>query len=588
MDEPAVRGAAHRLRRAGFRLDAEHGVWQGGAAPAFAYNDGDAAESYLLRVLAACRDLSVLSPELKARIVDWPSLYHLSSRRANLLRPFAEWLAGRSVLEIGAGAGAITRYLGEAGCDVLALEGSARRARMAALRCRDLTNVAVANAVSDDAARLGTFDAVLLIGVLEYARTVFGPDGFRVLLAQAAAALAPGGVLFLAIENQLGLRYLAGAPEDHLSVPMLGVEDLYPPTGVATLGRRELDALLRAAGFAEPAFHLPLPDYKLPVALVTARGWHDHAGALRGLAALAAGADAVPGATPHFSRELATQLAWRNGLAADLADSFLVTATLAPAAAPALPDLAAVWFGDGRRAGLGRQTRISCGEAGLRVEARRLDDRASPTAEGYVFPAPGRSAFLEGELEWIALLRIVNRRGWRLTELSAWAAGFAAALEAEAGGAPGGDLPGRFLDATPFNAVRAEDGGLRFFDLDDIAATGPVPLGYLLFRSLYHGLARARSVARPQDRLGTRLAALCGRIMDGAGHPAPAATLADWLDREAALQSAVTGLPRNLTRRGIGARRPPPVRAPPAAPRLHRAVRALRQAFARSRGARAP
>ncbi len=58
-------------------------------------------------------DPSSLSSELRAAITDWPSQYHLSAKRANLLRPFAEDLRGKRVLEIGAGYGAITRYLGE-------------------------------------------------------------------------------------------------------------------------------------------------------------------------------------------------------------------------------------------------------------------------------------------------------------------------------------------------------------------------------------------------------------------------------------------------------------------------------------------
>ena len=83
--------------------------------------------------------------------MDWPTTYHLHPTRANLLRPFSQLLKAR-VLEIGAGCGALTRYIGECGGQLLALEGSPRRASIAAARTRDLANVVV---VAED---FNTFD----------------------------------------------------------------------------------------------------------------------------------------------------------------------------------------------------------------------------------------------------------------------------------------------------------------------------------------------------------------------------------------------------------------------------------------------
>ena len=52
-------------------------------------------------------------------------------------------MIGGDVLEIGAGCGAITRYLGECGGNILALEGTPRRAAIASARTRGLDNVTV-------------------------------------------------------------------------------------------------------------------------------------------------------------------------------------------------------------------------------------------------------------------------------------------------------------------------------------------------------------------------------------------------------------------------------------------------------------
>src|SRR5687768_17365235 len=89
----------------------------------FAYSDGQEVEDGILATLKGTTDLSVGSPELAARIVDWPTEYHFSDARANLLRhlPLGP---GVRVLELGAGCGALTRFLGERGCEVVSVEGS--------------------------------------------------------------------------------------------------------------------------------------------------------------------------------------------------------------------------------------------------------------------------------------------------------------------------------------------------------------------------------------------------------------------------------------------------------------------------------
>src|SRR5690606_12339781 len=118
-------------------------VWRRTAQYDFTYNDGDEIEQRLLSALKFCDDVSVLSKELLAHQIDWASEYHLSSDRANLLRPFSDIFKSANVLELGCGCGAITRYLGESGASVIAVEGSQQRATIAAERCRDLKNVSV-------------------------------------------------------------------------------------------------------------------------------------------------------------------------------------------------------------------------------------------------------------------------------------------------------------------------------------------------------------------------------------------------------------------------------------------------------------
>jgi 2-polyprenyl-3-methyl-5-hydroxy-6-metoxy-1,4-benzoquinol methylase len=176
----------------------------GGPAPLFdvrrpvgRYQDG--AEAELAAIMAGATDRSSSSDELRAAIHDWPTKYHLSPMRANLLRPLR---LGHRLLEVGAGTGVLTRWLAEQGHDVLAVEGSLARAEVAAARCAGLAGAQVAcgGAGEVDADADGPFDAVLLIGVLEYAG-VGGLPGADELLASCAGLLGPSGVVVVAIEN---------------------------------------------------------------------------------------------------------------------------------------------------------------------------------------------------------------------------------------------------------------------------------------------------------------------------------------------------------------------------------------------------
>ena len=82
------------LEQAGYVLNPQSGIWASPDFTGIAYSDGDEVEQRLARLIAATTDRSVLSDELKQHITDWPSLYHLSSSRANILRPFEQRLAG--------------------------------------------------------------------------------------------------------------------------------------------------------------------------------------------------------------------------------------------------------------------------------------------------------------------------------------------------------------------------------------------------------------------------------------------------------------------------------------------------------------
>ena len=238
----------------------------------------DGAEAELLEFMKNADDRSIGSDELAAGIHDWPSMYHLSRARANLLMPFNISEKHR-VLDVGCGTGALTRQFAEWGSDVTGLEGSYDRALVASERVRELENAEIVNGSLEEYAEEGhkeEFDVILLCGVLEYSGAIFGgSDGPDKMLASVNQMLKSDGILIIAIENQLGMKYLLGYNEDHLGTPWVGLSDYMLDTGgIRTWTRSKLGELLSKGGFGETKWFGSFPDYKLPTAIVSDELWN--------------------------------------------------------------------------------------------------------------------------------------------------------------------------------------------------------------------------------------------------------------------------------------------------------------------------
>ena len=223
----------------------------------------DGAEAGLVAKFGQARDLSSTSDELAELAEGWAETYHLSTERANVLRCF-DLPRGARVLEIGAGCGAITRYLGEAGCVVDAVEPVPARATVARARTRDLSDVEVFIGGIEHVPAEPVYDVVIVVGVLEYVGNGTSDlSPYAAFLDAINARLRPGGLLLLAIENKLGVKYLAGSPEDHSGRIFDSVEGYPGKTPPArTFSRRELQQLLADAGMTSRSF-VAFPDYKM-------------------------------------------------------------------------------------------------------------------------------------------------------------------------------------------------------------------------------------------------------------------------------------------------------------------------------------
>src|SRR5687768_570272 len=387
------------------------------------YSDGKEVEERIAGIINNAQDLTTLSAELASHCKDWPTTYHLSRKRANLLRPFEDQLRGKSVLEIGAGCGAITRYLGETGAEVLALEGSLSRAAIAASRCRDLANVKVVAEAFDHFKPLRQFDVVTFIGVLEYARKFFpgnGADPVDAMLAMAKSLLMPGGKLIVAIENQLGLKYFAGFPEDHTGKPMFGIEEHYSKDGVVTFGRKELGRRVNRTGLSAQQWWYPFPDYKLPSLMVS------EAGALPqddiDLIVVVRSACITDPQTPgsiSFNQGRAWPAVIRNALLSEMANSFVLLASDASFSQQYAP--LAVHYATDRRPEFAKKVVFKRASDGTVITHQiALYPSARPNGNSRLKQQLVDQPFVKGELWQDRLLQIMTSPGWTAEQIQEW------------------------------------------------------------------------------------------------------------------------------------------------------------------------
>jgi SAM-dependent methyltransferase len=408
------------LSKAGYFPDTSNQVWARPDYPGIAYSDGDEIENRIGAIIDNAADLSVFSIELAAGVTDWASLYHLSGSRANILRPFMETFADRTVLEIGAGCGAITRFLGESGAQVLALEGTARRAAIARSRTRDLSNVTVLADRFEDLSLPLRFDVVTLIGVLEYAPLFTkGEDPLVHMLLKARDLLKPGGKLIVAIENQLGLKYLAGFPEDHVWVPMYGIEGRYRQKEVTTFGRKTLRAILKRAGFTHQSFMAPFPDYKFPLSIVTEQGFACESFDAGALAWQSANRDPQKPRHLVFAPELAWPVVAANGLSLDLANSFLILAQTVQQPTSGPPVLAYHYSTANRLAAYCKQTVFQASsDGGIEIRYALLcRETLRKSGKKVQFDLANRADYVVGTSLAFEFITSVSRSGWTMDEV---------------------------------------------------------------------------------------------------------------------------------------------------------------------------
>lgn len=229
------------------------------------YSDGKIEDEILFKLHNGDNEDQILGD-----CKNWPVFYHFSPTRGDIINwyPFKEEC---KILEIGAGLGAITGELCKNAQSVKSVELSLKRSQIIERRHNKFDNleIIVGNFCEIPSEKLGIsqYDYITLIGVLEYTKSFFPKDEinpYKLLLDKISPLLDKDGMLIIAIENQMGLKYFSGYPEDHTGASFSGIENYSNIHHVETFGKKKLENLLEENNFTIEQFLYPYPDYKFP------------------------------------------------------------------------------------------------------------------------------------------------------------------------------------------------------------------------------------------------------------------------------------------------------------------------------------
>ncbi|MBB4906781.1 glycosyltransferase [Actinophytocola algeriensis] len=506
----------------------------------------DGAESAVLAALRSAHDVSAGSTELSRLVETWETAYHFSPARLGLLAPL-RIAPGLRVVDLGCGSGVLSRALGEAGASVLGIEGVPDRAAAAAERCRDLADVRIVQATLADglAGAAGPFDLAMVCGVLEY-------NDPAALLPPVVNALSDDGVVVLAIENQLGLRYLLGGVEDHHDKAWVGLAD-YPGAkrSPRTWTRQALGELLAGAGLTAQRWLFPYPDYKMPRVVLDESAFRHGPELVEKLVrdplqSSFGGNDGV------VSGRIAHRLAMAEGMGVSVAPSFLVVASRSPEALAKVAQPGLAWLISGARRPVWRRTRRVGADHTLQTIHSGLGDSGSWLRQEHVVTEPlhpGRAldaclldAMRTADHDELTRLFDVWRRTCTARARALEPADLAHPYLPHRDDVP--VLPPDHLDVHPGNLIIGPDGSVTRVDLEWHAGQG-VDAELVMLRALLEFARETVQGHAPHpwpDRTSVRgvLAELCA--LTGL-----TAALEDrWAElvaAEAALQEQVTGHP---------------------------------------------
>lgn len=515
------------------------------------YTDGDNVQKYINYVIKNVKDKSEFSKELRSTIKDWPSFYYLSPIRNNIFRPITKYIKGIG-LEACAGMGAHTYYLSTHSDMLYALEGSLDRASIVGKRCDNLANVKV---IADNIMnfKLQGFDFITFIGALEYAACFSNEDDpFLNTLKHLNQLLNDDGFLIIAIENKLGLKYIAGSKEDCIGIAYTGIQDCYEKNAPRTFTRQKLISLLKDSGFKGFEFYYPFPDYKQPKVIIHENALSRNDFNLASFVSLGIN-ESFPQDltnTKCFSEEAVWGALCENNNLSDFSNSFLIVATKDPATFQKYNDgNIAYAYSSARDKEFATEVKITSQEGKLCVVREKLYKNIVSNNNLCIKQNLKNEPYIEGKSYYETILPIVNTPNFTLSNLANWASPWINYLLKFA--FKNNDtgkllLPEKFLDCTPTNLIINNKNEICPFDFEWKYKNEFIPLLWVVHRGFQNVFNGLDSVAYSNELYKVPVAQIICNIISLLGLDISDNDLNEVYNLENELQSDVTGFIQNI------------------------------------------
>lgn len=195
--------------------------------------------------------------------VSTEEIRHLSNISQNIINwyPFKK---ESTILEVGGNFGEITGVLCKNAKRVVTVENNFEKANTIAKRYEDKENLEVILGEWKDIEINEKFDYITIIGSLPYvakANLMTSQEVINYFLQY----LKDDGIILLAVDNQFGIRYFVGNPENYLNKKFVGLLSYSNEQDkIETYTKPKLEKMLKQNNLLNYNFYYPLPDYRMP------------------------------------------------------------------------------------------------------------------------------------------------------------------------------------------------------------------------------------------------------------------------------------------------------------------------------------
>jgi len=194
---------------------------------------------------------------------------HISDWRETLLEwyPFKQ---GTKILEVGTGFGALTGVLLDKADRVVSLEIKKSRSEIIKERYKDSTKLEVLNINFCYYDTDEKYDYIVIHDIFGYVKNYHDiHNGYVNMLRKLSNLLSDDGVILIATENQLGIKYFSGSIEEYSNKFYTGLNNFDGYNYIRTFTKSEYIKMIQEAGFKYYKIYYPFPDCVFPTEIFT-------------------------------------------------------------------------------------------------------------------------------------------------------------------------------------------------------------------------------------------------------------------------------------------------------------------------------